>query len=63
MAKPTPDQRVEALRGLVMNLREHPADQSEQVLADCSVLGAELKGLADLERLTRALHLREADCG
>jgi hypothetical protein len=48
------DPRIQALRDLVTNLREYPADQSEEVLVAATQLGAELKGLADTERLTRA---------
>lgn len=57
------DPRVEALHSLAMNLREHPADQTEEVLAACSVLGGEIKGLADAERLHRALAIGEHSHG
>lgn len=50
-----PDSRLEALRGIVANLVEHPADQSEDFLAEASLLAAQIKGLADTERLTRAM--------
>lgn len=50
------DPRIQHLADFVMNLQEYPADQTDEVLAQASLLAAQLKGLADAERLTRAVN-------
>ncbi len=48
------DPRIQALRDIVINLQETPADQEPDFLAEASNLASLIKGLADVEMLHRA---------
>ena len=56
IARTRVDERIEALRHIVANLEEYPADQTDDFLAEAGNLTARIKGLADTERLVRALN-------
>ncbi len=51
----TTDERLDALDGIIMNLTETPADQSDEFLALAANKAAQIKGLCDVERLERVL--------
>lgn len=51
------DPRIQALRDIVINLQECPADQSEEFLAVALNLAQQINGLCSVERLTRAMSL------
>ncbi len=46
---------VQGLRDLVFSLQEHPAEWPEDLLAEVGSLGVQARGLAETERLKRAL--------
>lgn len=49
------DELVEALRTLELSLKDHPADWSDDHLAEVGNVAKIVAGLADTERLLRAL--------
>ncbi len=49
------DPRVYALRDILRNIVETPADQDDDFLADAANICAQIKGSADTERLRRAM--------
>ncbi len=51
----TTDERLDALDGIIMNLTENPADQSEEFLALAMNKASQIKGLCEVERLERVL--------
>lgn len=49
------DDRLDALDGIIMNLHETPADQSDEFLVFAANKAAQIKGLCDVELLLRAM--------
>lgn len=50
------DPRLDALDGIIMNLCETPADQDDDFLAAVANKASQIKGLADVEVLLRAIN-------